>query len=235
MLEAPREKIFRYKTQAQITSITQIRDKLVKIRTPLKTKINYILSTHRGVNTYYRRLQMNRESDITLLNVSDSTSNANDQIIFDASHCSYSNNNNSIERSDMTTYQKELVAVDNFYQQLKELMTISPVEIPNGKYTVSVVAMKLKKTTDGYLQLVWTLKIIKGKLEESVIEQKNIIVSTGESLKQLIKNLAIFGVSINNITELDNPNFFNQFIGRKLEIQIQQKIVSYSTTFLKVL
>ncbi len=42
MLEDPREKIFRYKTQAQIASITQNRDKLVKVRTTLKTKINNI-------------------------------------------------------------------------------------------------------------------------------------------------------------------------------------------------
>ncbi len=177
---------------------------------------------------------MNKESDSTLLNLSDSTSNANDQIIFYESHCSYNNNDNSIERSDLITYREELANVDDFYQKLKERMTISSVVIPNGKYTVSVVAMKLKKTTEGYLQLVWTLKII-GKLEELVIEHKNNIVVTYKPLKRLIKDLAIFGVSINNITELNDPKFYKQFIGRKLEIKTKQKIVSYSTNFLKIL
>ncbi len=46
-------------------------------------------------------LQMNKESENTLLNVSDSTSNANDQNIFDESHCSSSNNDNSMERSNL--------------------------------------------------------------------------------------------------------------------------------------
>ena len=125
--------------------------------------------------------------------------------------------------------------LDNYYQELKDGLTTSAIVIPNGAYTVSVIDAKLETTTNVYTQLVWSLKIIKGKLKKSVIEHKNTIVSTTGSIKQLIKDISIFGVSINNLTELDDPKLYKQFIGRKLKVKVDQKEISYNTYFLKIL
>jgi RNA processing factor Prp31 len=183
---------------------------------------------------------MHKESDNEFLSVSDCTSIPYDQMIVDEGHCSSSNNDNTHGRSSNMTDQStnNLSNLDNYYQGLfgqQEQDTVSDGDIPNGKYTVLVIDTKMETTTNGFLQLVWELKITEGEYKDRVIEHRNTIVESIKAMQQLKRDISFFSDSMKGLGDLHQPELHNVFKGKRLKVAVDQQEISYNTYFLKVL